>query len=92
MFGVLGVGNILVGKNGEGYRGAFFDDSHKLDAEGQPILDADGNPVPTYVNHWSDDAPNSAYRLIGMFVGNFVDTMRLGMGDFANIEASKYLT
>ena len=36
-------------------------------------------------------APNSEYKSVGMFIGQFMWTLRFSMGDFSGIAASVYL-
>jgi hypothetical protein len=39
----------------------------------------------------NDDAPGIEYEKVGLFFGNFLQTMRISMGDFAAIAAADYL-
>jgi hypothetical protein len=43
-------------------------------------------------NELSSDAPGIEYDKIGLFFGNFIQTIRLSMGDFAAIDAANTLT
>lgn len=52
----------------------------------QRLFKDENNP-----NSLSDDAPNAAYKFIGLFVGNFFETIRMSTGDFAIIDTAKYL-
>lgn len=38
------------------------------------------------------DAPGIEYEKVGLFFGNFLQTMRISMGDFAAIGAADYLS
>jgi hypothetical protein len=40
----------------------------------------------------SDGAPGLEYKKVGMFFGNYLQTMRISMGDFSCIAASDYLS
>ena len=43
-------------------------------------------------NELSSDAPGIEYDKIGLFFGNFIQTIRLSMGDFAAIDAANTLS
>lgn len=38
------------------------------------------------------DAPGIEYEQVGLFFGNFLQTMRISLGDFAAIAAADFLT
>jgi len=40
---------------------------------------------------WSEEAPNSEYIKVGLFFGNFFQTLRVALGDFPIIDSSRFL-
>lgn len=45
----------------------------------------------TVVGQLAFNAPNAEYRLIGNFVGNFFQTLRTALGDFAIIDSVPFI-
>lgn len=94
MLGVIGIGNVsLDGKFRDKFfisREAYFESNCNSPSDLDTTPDSIDGCMHDYSN-LSSEAPGFEYAKIGKFVGNFIDIMRISMGDFGVIGAVQYL-
>lgn len=78
MFGVLGLGNVLIPGD--------FQTTFNIHAN-----DADKTKIPE-LKAYDNGYPGAEYYHVHLFFGNLFSTIRLSMGDFGAIDAAQYLS